>query len=118
MLTPGQTADAEATVRRYRQLGDTIAELEAERLALRKRFEALVPVGAGVVVDDKLASVALPTRSFDLLAATDLAVMLGLPVRQVLTTDVSDLRDRLKAVGRLDDAMVVKAGAAPRVVMG
>ena len=117
MLTPDQTAEAEAIVRLYRDIGARIAELGEEREALRKQFEVLVPVGAGVFVDDKLASVAPPSRSFDLATALVIANAAGIAVRQVLTPDVADLRDRLKAVGKLDDAMLPGRGA-PRVVMG
>lgn len=120
MSAPPETTtqdEVTAIVRLYRDLGASIEQIEEQRKALRQRFADLVPLGFVANVDGKMVTKAAPSRTFDLDTALRVAGVVGIAVRQVLTPDVSDLRDRLKAVGRLDEAMVPGKGA-PRVVMG
>jgi hypothetical protein len=111
-VTPDQiNTEAAAIVRRYRQLGAQMAELAEERTALQSRFRALVPVGYALDVDGKAASKTEPARSFDLSTAVEVARVIGLPVRYVEVADAADLKDRLRAIGKLDDAMLPGKGA-------
>lgn len=111
------TAEVLALVRLYREYGRTIADLEEARNALRVRVGALVPVGFSCEVDGKAVAKLPPARSFHLGTAVALAGVAGIPVRELTVIDTSDLRDRLKAVGKLDDAMLAGNGS-PRVVIG
>lgn len=113
-MTPDQIdVDKAATmyVRRYRQLGEQIAAAQEEQKALQARFRNLVPTGYALEVDGKAASKTAPARSFDLATAVEVARVIGLPVRYVEVADAADLKDRLRAIGKLDDAMLPGKGA-------
>lgn len=98
-------------VRLYRELGDQIATMVAERDELRKRFACLVPLGYEITVDDKPASRRPPNRAFNLQVGERVAEAAGIPIVRVETTDVADLRSRLEAAGLLDAAMMSGTGA-------
>ena len=110
MTTTDIDAEVAAIAARYRQLGEVIADLAQQRDDLKARFESLVPVGYEAEVDGELVYRKPPARSFNLNAGLDVAEALGIPFRVVETVDVNDLKARLKAVGRLDDAMLPGIG--------
>lgn len=112
----GQVIDdeIEAIVRLYRRLGEQVAQLTQERQDLAERFSALVPLGYRIEVDGAPATKMPANRAFHLDTGLELARVLGLHVREHLVVDVVDLKARLKAAGRIDDAML-DTGGKPRV---
>jgi hypothetical protein len=98
-------------VRRYRRLAEVIADAQEEQKTLQARFRALVPTGYALDVDGKAASKTAPARSFDLAAALEVARAYGIPAREVLVVDTADLKARLTAAGRIDEAMLPGKGA-------
>lgn len=110
-------AEVTAIAKRYRALGEVIAQLAEERTALQNRMRDLVPVGYALTVGDKTAAVQPPAREFSLDLALEVARVAGIAPRFESVVDTADLKARLKAAGKLDDAMRPGAGAA-RVVLG
>lgn len=102
---------AAAIARRYRQCAAVIAEAQEEQKALQARFRDLVPVGYALDVDGKTASKTAPSRSFSLELALGVAGYVGITPRYEQVVDTADLKARLKAVGKLDEAMTPGTGA-------
>lgn len=111
MIDTDIDAEVIALARRHRELGEVIADLAAQREALKERFEALVPVGYEAEVDGTPVYRRGPNRSFDVALAERVAVTEAIPVTYVRVIDQADLKARLKAAGHLDRAMVPGTGS-------
>lgn len=106
----------ESLVRRYRQLGEAKAAIEEKQAEIRERFESLVPIGFSTEIDGKPVYRSNPSRSFSLESAIAIASRFDIPVSYVREVDVADLKERLKAAGLIDDAMLPGNGK-PRVAL-
>lgn len=111
MLTADIETEVAALARRYRELGEVLADLAAQRSELKSRFEALVCVGYEATVDGVPVYKRAPNRAFDLALAERIARTEAIPITRVTVIDVDDLKARLKAAGHLDRAMSSGTGA-------
>ncbi len=114
---PPDTHEVEALVRLYRKYAEEIAGLQAAQAAIRERFAAITPLGYALEVDGKPAMHSPPPRAFDEGVAVEIARMAGIPVQTREVVDTADLRERLRAAGKLDGAMM-PGGGKPRVTLG
>ena len=114
---PPDLLEVESLVRLYRKHAQEISALQEAQAALRARFAALVPLGFSLDVDGKTAERKAPNRSFSVERALAVAASANIPVKWTEEVDARDLRERLKAAGQLDEAMVPGSGAE-RVTLG
>lgn len=98
-------------VRRYRELGEVIADLIQQRDDLKARFASLVTTGFSTEIDGKPAFKRSPNRRFDLPTAVGVAHANAIPVAVIEVVDEKDLKARLDAAGYLDAAMLPGTGA-------
>lgn len=111
MIDTDIDAEVAALARRYRQLGEVIADLAAQRNDIKTRAEALMPVGYSAEIDGAPVYKRPPNREFSLEQAVAVARHEAIPVVTVEVVDQADLKARLKAAGHLDRAMLPGAGA-------
>lgn len=111
MIDTDIDAEVAALARRYRQLGEVIADLAAQRAELKERADRLMPLGYAAEIDGAPVTKRAPNREFNLEQAIAVARHEAIPVVTVEVVDQADLKARLKAAGHLDRAMLPGAGA-------
>lgn len=111
MIDTDIDAEVAALARRYRQLGEVIADLAAQRNDIKTRAEALMPVGYSAEVDGAPVYKRPPNRAYNPGQAVAIARTEGIPIVTVEEVDHDDLKARLKAAGHLDRAMLPGAGS-------
>lgn len=104
-------AEVTALARRYRELGEVIADLAAQREEIKERADRLMPLGYSIEVDGAPVSKRLPNRVYNPDQAIAIARTEGIGIVYVDAVDHADLKARLKAAGHYDRAMLPGSGA-------
>lgn len=110
-----EQAQAEALVRRHRELDSAIAELRAEQADIKQTVLAATEAGWKLVVDGKAASHRPANRTFSMVEA--ILRLSADDKRECVVTqyDPKLIRAKAEAAGLLDDCMV-RAEDAPSIV--
>lgn len=104
-----------ALVRRYRQLGSQIAELQGEQKLIQARVDAVVADGWKLTVDGTTASKRSANRRFCVITAVGL-LDAEAKARCVQTAYAEKLvRHEVELIGLLEECMLDRSDAAPIV---
>lgn len=106
---------AVALVRRYRELGSMIAELQGEQAQIKTQVEQSTQAGWKLTVDGKAASHREANRKFDLITAVGLLSAEDKKDCVVTQYDPKKIREKAKALGIEENCMIRAEDAAPIV---
>lgn len=112
MMTEDQLS---ALIRRHRELGGEVAEIQAEMTSIKEQIEGDTEVGWKLTVDGITASKRAPNRNFDLVSAV---ALLPAEMKMACVTtsyDAKKVRAAVEALGLIDSVMVDRDDA-PAVV--